>query len=213
MGLKAQIALVWNFGEWSLYAQIRALLADSISLRQGLVDDPLQAADLDEAIADCRAQHIFTLDDEAFVRSAYARELGREPDPTGLAGHLSALRSGASHADILERLSSSEEALLKKATAFVEDAYLEVLGRNVDPSGFTYFLRLMREGKTRAEILELLRSSDEAKAKQTAALAPTTDECSPSAQAVTDLENYSVPHTGAWLRPTAGEASPIGRPC
>ena len=104
----------------------------------------MQAADLDEALASCRAQQIFTLDDEAFVRSAYVRELGREPDPSGLAHHLSALRSGASHAEILEGISFSEEALLKKATpadkAFVNDAYLEVLGRNADPSESLSFL-------------------------------------------------------------------------
>ena len=57
------------------------------------------------------------LDDEAFVRQAYLRLLGRSADPEGFAGYLGQLRQGAARADIYHELSTSDEVSAMKRAA------------------------------------------------------------------------------------------------
>lgn len=53
---------------------------------------------------------MMSLDDEAFVRQAYLRLLGRGADAEGLNGYLQQLRQGVSRSDVYQALSASEEA-------------------------------------------------------------------------------------------------------
>jgi hypothetical protein len=53
---------------------------------------------------------MMALDDEAFVRQAYLRLLGRGADADGLSGYLQQLQQGVSRAEAYQALASSEEA-------------------------------------------------------------------------------------------------------
>jgi methyl-accepting chemotaxis protein len=56
---------------------------------------------------------LLVLDNEDFVRAAYARLLGRDPDPEGLRFYAAELLRGVDKLDLLERLSLSDEARLR----------------------------------------------------------------------------------------------------
>ena len=53
---------------------------------------------------------MMALDDEAFVRQAYLRLLGRGADAEGLNGYLQQLQQGVSRSDVYQALSDSDEA-------------------------------------------------------------------------------------------------------
>ena len=53
---------------------------------------------------------MMALDDEAFVKQAYLRLLGRGVDPQGLSSYLQELQQGVSRAEVYQALASSEEA-------------------------------------------------------------------------------------------------------
>lgn len=60
---------------------------------------------------------------------------------------------------------SIHQLLAYHDAAFIQVAYLSLLGRAPDQAGFEHYLRLLHEGHSKAEILGALRDSEEGKAK------------------------------------------------
>jgi Domain of unknown function (DUF4214) len=107
---------------------------------------------------------------ERIVRQAYREILGRDPDPSGLQQYTNAmLYRDWSETDVRNSLmSSSEYRELNsvrgdgRAAAIVRRAYLDVLGREPDPSGMReYSSRVMWDGWSEADVRRALRASAE----------------------------------------------------
>ena len=133
-----------------------------------------------------------SLDDQEFVQSAYSLVLGRNADPGGKAHFLDQLRGGFSRLNVLSQLRLSPEGevcvanlpeidaelamvtnakavvttfaelLDMQGRAFVQAAYLSLLGREPDAGGLENCVAQLRRGVTKTEVLEQLWLSDEA---------------------------------------------------
>jgi hypothetical protein len=106
----------------------------------------------------------------AWVYGAYATLLGRLPDAGGLSSHEALLRQGASPADIVARMSTSDEAGDNSTGTpanvddiFVTGAYLVALGRRPDPAGAEAQRAALAAGLDHADVLIGLLQSPEAR--------------------------------------------------
>lgn len=127
-----------------------------------------------------------SLSNEAFVMKAYLSLLGRAPDPNGQAGYLSRLRGGIPRAQVWAEIAAAEEALQFKnrhsaapdlpqraalrsvddllkfeGIEFIIQAYREVLGREVDPTGSRDCASRMASGTSKRQLLADLRCDPE----------------------------------------------------
>ena len=107
---------------------------------------------------------------DRIVRRAYLDVLRREPDPEGLAAYRQqVIENGWEYHDVRTALRRSPErrqgqrAMREEdARALVRRAYLNVLRREPDPSGWdSYTAKVMRDGWTQADLERTLRNSDE----------------------------------------------------
>jgi len=107
---------------------------------------------------------------DRIIRRAYQDVLHREPDPSGLESYRrNIIENGWDEHDVREALRHSPEKRAQRvalsdaqATEMVRRAYLDVLGREPDPTGMRdYKLRVMRDGWTEAQLAQALRDSDE----------------------------------------------------
>ena len=100
------------------------------------------------------------------VTELYRTELGRTPDPTGLAGDLAALATGASPLQLANAISQSAEFLADHAgqstTALITSLYNNGLGRSPDPTGLQTFTGLLQSGQTVGYVALAIATSTEA---------------------------------------------------
>ncbi|MBF5090894.1 DUF4214 domain-containing protein [Novosphingobium sp. NBM11] len=76
------------------------------------------------ANADCiHVSHFFDFHDEEFLNEVYAKLLGRQPDPSGLATYLPMIRSGETRYRVIEAISRSPEAGEKGVRVFGMKSY------------------------------------------------------------------------------------------
>ena len=124
------------------------------------------------------------LEGESFVAAAYEQIFGRQADPLGLSHYTENLTQGLGKMEIILALARSEEGkrhgarlggypevslfelLQHSEEDFLDNAYLMLLGREIDPSGKESYLRALRYGTLEpVEILHELCSSPEGSAR------------------------------------------------
>ncbi len=99
---------------------------------------------------------------DAVVRRVYREELGRDPDPSGVAAYARSLSRGMTESELRAELRRSGEGAERKARETVTRAYREVLRREPDPAGLENYVRMMRQkGWDEAKVRAALRSGDE----------------------------------------------------
>lgn len=101
---------------------------------------------------------------DGFVTYAYAKLLGRSPDPEGYRTWVGGLRSGVlSPEEVLFNilLSPEYEGLHRDPTNFVESLYRNLLLRKSDPPGLANWVDLLSRGGSREEVVYGFLESDE----------------------------------------------------
>lgn len=105
-----------------------------------------------------------------FIQSEFQRLLGRSADTGGLNAFLNLLASGASPAQVTAAIIGSQEYFTRAGgtnTAFVTQAFQDVLGRAPDTGGLTAFTNALNSGAlTRQGVANALLNSDEGLARQ-----------------------------------------------
>jgi hypothetical protein len=98
------------------------------------------------------------------VKAWYQKYLGRAADPGGLAGNVAALQGGAADEQVIAILVGSGEYFTKNGgtnLSFLQAAYLNILGRALDPLGQKVFLGQLAAGVSRGAVaMELLTSGE-----------------------------------------------------
>lgn len=98
----------------------------------------------------------------AIIRRVYLDELGREPDPSGIASYSRGLSRGMTESEFRVELRRSREGAEHRTRSVISRAYREVLRREPDPAGLETYLRLMLDkGWDDAKVRAALRSGDE----------------------------------------------------
>ncbi len=92
----------------------------------------------------------------AAVSNAYQQALGRTPDAAGLAYWQDQLANGASQSAVVDSITNSPEAKIKKL-------YGEVFGRPADAAGLDYWMDRLEGGVSLGAIRDTFQNSDEAK--------------------------------------------------
>jgi hypothetical protein len=127
-------------------------------------------------------EQLLALHGEDFVRTAYQVLLGREADDAGLAHYGKRLAAGEGKQAVVFALAESPEGQARLAQpiardpaeavaalagttdqAFVEGAYLRLLGREADPGGLANYLELAQAPGGRERVARELFASDEAR--------------------------------------------------
>jgi SAM-dependent methyltransferase len=111
-------------------------------------------------------------EDCLFIKEAYRRLVGLQPDRATVSSHLSLLRNGTGRSEVLLRIVRSNEYVDRVADRvgeqpgaddhdFLEAAYQHVLQRDADPGGLRFYARRLLEGSSRRDIVRALTASDE----------------------------------------------------
>jgi hypothetical protein len=102
-------------------------------------------------------------DPAAIVKRAYLDLLAREPDEAGLRDYRSLIiDQGWTEAMVRENIRRGDEFRREGADRIIRRAYLDVLGREADPSGLNHFRRnLLEKSWTEGDVRDALRNSDE----------------------------------------------------
>lgn len=103
------------------------------------------------------------IDPEKVIRRAYQDILEREPDPSGLRHFRSMIIDrGWSEKQVRDALRASDEYRVTYMTARLNRLYREILGRDVDPSGFEHYRhQVIARGWSDDDIRRDLRNSAE----------------------------------------------------
>jgi hypothetical protein len=128
------------------------------------------------------------ISDEAFVRIAFQRAMGRDASPEDVARHVQLLRDESrKRAELLSALESSEEGRARATagreakgfdnvhvptipfdeldvgenTLFVDNLYRRLLNRAPDRGGFEQYLGFLRAGGNRRKVVESMLTSEE----------------------------------------------------
>jgi hypothetical protein len=121
------------------------------------------------------------LNDEAFLQHVYLNLLGRTADPSGLKDYIARLGSGITREQVWSEIAGSSEAqqfasrrpgrmasvqdlLALEGMAFIRQAYLQVLGREADPTGVREYGARMAAGTPKEQVLADLRCDPEGQA-------------------------------------------------
>lgn len=100
------------------------------------------------------------------VTLLYRAYLGRVPDAAGLEFHKQILRNGGKREDVAASILGSAEYFQARGQGteerFLQALYQDVLGREIDPQGQTFFHRLLTEGMSRQAAAGLMLSCPEA---------------------------------------------------
>ncbi len=142
----------------------------------------------------------------SFISSIYQLELGRAPDPTGLAYFSDRLSAGASLSDVAAGIANSPEALARDAIAramqavsstaqtptpppppafsnpfdsAVAEIYRSQLGRAPDAAGLEYFSSRLSGGAALADVLAAISGSQEAQMRNLLAGLPQYEQGTP----------------------------------
>lgn len=101
----------------------------------------------------------------AIIHRVYADELGRDPDPSGIASYTKALGRGMTESEFRAELHRSKEAAEHRARETVSRAYRELLRREADSAGLDNYVKLMtQKGWDEAKVRDALRRGDEYRA-------------------------------------------------
>jgi hypothetical protein len=100
---------------------------------------------------------------EVIIKRAYFDLLAREADPDGLRGYRSLIiDQGWTEAMVRDDIRQSGEFRREGADRIIRRAYLDVLGREVDPTGLRQFrANLLEKNWTEGDVRDALRKSDE----------------------------------------------------
>lgn len=110
-----------------------------------------------------------------FVEASYHHMLGRSPQPAEIKAQCGLLRAGHGRSRFLGDLAKSEEYRARRDgalhnqtdSAFLEQVYLQYLGRQIDPQGMAGYLRALARGKSRKRIVKQIAGSREARTRRT----------------------------------------------
>lgn len=101
------------------------------------------------------------------IKRAYLDLLGREPDPGGLRNYRGLIiDQGWTERMVRDHIRRSDEFRHEGAGRIIRRAYLDVLGREPDPSGLKHHRQnLLEKGWTEGDVRDALRRSDEYRQK------------------------------------------------
>lgn len=103
-----------------------------------------------------------TLDDGAFVDRVYGNVLGRAPDPSGRQYWVDRLAAGTSRGTVMVNFTESSENRARRSTAvLVTLAYVGMLRRSPDASGFGYWVDRVDGATPAVELIRQLQFSAE----------------------------------------------------
>lgn len=107
------------------------------------------------------------IDPDAIVKRAYLDLLGREPDPAGFRDYRSLIiDQGWTETMVRDHIRRGDEFRREGAERIIRRAYLDVLGREVDPEGLRHFRHnLLEKNWTEGDVRDALRRSDEFRKK------------------------------------------------
>lgn len=102
-------------------------------------------------------------DPEIIIKRAYQDLLGREPDPSGFRDYRSLMiDQGWTEVMVRDNIRRGDEFRREGADRIIRRAYLDVLGREVDPEGLRHFRhQLLERNWTEGDVRDSLRNSDE----------------------------------------------------
>lgn len=99
---------------------------------------------------------------DAWLRSAYLRLLGREPDAAGRTFFLEVARQAEPFAAARRGAALAIQASDEHRTRFVRQAYLDLLEREADPGGLAFWVGRLRAGASARDVQAELLGSGEA---------------------------------------------------
>lgn len=106
-------------------------------------------------------------DPNVVIKRAYLDLLGRDPDPSGLRNYRGLIiDQGWTERMVRDHIRRSDEFRLEGADRIIRRAYLDVLGREPDPSGLKHHRQnLLEKDWTEVDVRDALRRSDEYRQK------------------------------------------------
>ena len=114
-----------------------------------------------------RSDEARAIDATAAITRLYREELGREPDPQGLAHYRAKWREGWTQGRIRDDLRRSRESRQGHIHSAITRAYRDLLGREPDPAGYANFERLMRDKRwSERDVRASIMASDEYRDRQ-----------------------------------------------
>jgi len=109
-----------------------------------------------------RSREARAIDPGKAIAQAYQDELGREPDPSGLAHYRKLWRDGWTQGAIRRDMRRSDEGRERQIKLAVTRAYQELLGREPDPEGYATYEKLMRkDGYTEQDVRRAIMAGEE----------------------------------------------------
>lgn len=154
-----------------------------------MADETAPATNDDQIGAALSVAYLLSLDDTTFIKCAYRTLFKRAVDASSQQYYLARLREGITKQQVLSELRGSVEGkrtnvdiagldeltmqpaisvaelLLLADERFVRGAFLTLFGREPDADGGGYYLKRLRSGVSKSEIIAELAGSDEARAK------------------------------------------------
>lgn len=111
------------------------------------------------------------IDCDRVIGRAYKDLLGRAPDESGLRNYRGLMiDQGWTEKMVRQHIQHGEEFRIEGADRIIRRAYLDVLGREADPSGLKHFRRAILDKEwTEGDVRDDLRRSEEYRNKQAAA--------------------------------------------
>jgi hypothetical protein len=109
-----------------------------------------------------QSQEFRSRDLDAIIRKAYRDILGREPDPSGREAYLRTLRNGMTEGELRADLRRSAEFVNKNARDIIFRCYRDLLRREPDPSGLSFYTKqIVERGWDENHVRESIRQSEE----------------------------------------------------
>ena len=100
---------------------------------------------------------------EAVIKRAYRDLLGRDPDERGVRSYRGLMiDQGWTEVMVRDHIQRGDEFRNEGADRIIRRAYLDLLGREVDPSGLTHYRKaILQKNWTEGDVRDDLRRSDE----------------------------------------------------
>lgn len=100
---------------------------------------------------------------DVIIKRAYLDLLGREPDPAGLRDYRGLIiDQGWTEVMVRENIRRGDEFRVEGADRIIRRAYLDILGREPDPTGLRDFrIKLLEKNWTEGDVRDALRKSEE----------------------------------------------------
>ncbi len=136
------------FDSFKNFIDKREFSADSLSVEESQ-NNSLVASDLE------------------FLDEVYLSLLGRKIDPQGMRYFKEYLSAGGSREDVVSAIKASDEFqsfnidFVTGDMEFLDEVYLSLLGRKIDPQGMQFFKEYLSTSGSRDEIIKSIMTSDE----------------------------------------------------